>query len=788
MKKIQLIFTFVTVVGFLTLGGNITIAQSGPEYCIFGQNSVYLGPITKLGDGSVGSNGDINFGGSVQVGAVEGGGSFVGGTNVVAEHITMNGDVTIKGGTRVTTDINSGGFILTGTNITIGYGGSGNGIAGGNVTFIGGNRVFGNVDASGNVALNHNTVHVYGDVSAAGTFTQTPSAKVDGTITSPGVPVAPLAYTPISLPPATVFASGGPDVTNPGPAGTTLAPGSYGALNIIGAKTSLTLTAGDYYFDSFNFWSTYPSLTFDVTGGKIRVYVTGDVKIRQSATISVVGGGAEDVFLETHGNFTTGGATVWNGTVFAPYGEIHIAKTNKVSGAFWGLVITTENDITVTCDPFQPPPQVVCSPYCIFGNQSVNFGPIVKTGGGSVGSNGDINFGSSVQVGGVEGSGNFVGGTSVVADHITMNGFVNMGGSTHIINDVNAGGYIVTGSSVQVGFGGAGNALAGDNITLVGGNRVYGNVDAGGDVALTVATTHVYGNVTAAGTITGLGIVDGTKFPGGVPNTPLAYTPITLPPATTFSSGGSSVTTNPGAGGTTLPPGSYGAFNISGAQTSFTFTAGNYYFDSFSYQSTYPALTFDVSGGKINIYVTGDMTFRQSATIDVTGGTAEDVFVEVHGNFRINGATVWNGVVFAPNGEIYVGKTDKATGVFWGQIITTENDITFTCIDVCPSDVLPKRGEAETSNIIPNSFTLEQNYPNPFNPATTIKYGVPQDANVRIVIYDLLGREVAVLVDGLVKAGNYEAVFNATNLSSGIYFYRLQSDNFTQIKKMLLLK
>ncbi len=90
--------------------------------------------------------------------------------------------------------------------------------------------------------------------------------------------------------------------------------------------------------------------------------------------------------------------------------------------------------------------------------------------------------------------------------------------------------------------------------------------------------------------------------------------------------------------------------------------------------------------------------------------------------------------------------------------------------------------------IIPNDYSLSQNYPNPFNPSTTINYDVPQDASVRIVIYDLLGKEVQTLVNQFVKAGSYDVKFNAYNLSSGIYIYKMQSGSFSQIKRMVLLK
>ena len=89
---------------------------------------------------------------------------------------------------------------------------------------------------------------------------------------------------------------------------------------------------------------------------------------------------------------------------------------------------------------------------------------------------------------------------------------------------------------------------------------------------------------------------------------------------------------------------------------------------------------------------------------------------------------------------------------------------------------------------VPLSYNLEQNYPNPFNPSTTIKYSIPEMSKVSLTIYNLLGEEVATLVNEEKVAGNYTVEFNAANLSSGIYFYQLKAGNFIQTKKMVLMK
>jgi subtilisin family serine protease len=89
---------------------------------------------------------------------------------------------------------------------------------------------------------------------------------------------------------------------------------------------------------------------------------------------------------------------------------------------------------------------------------------------------------------------------------------------------------------------------------------------------------------------------------------------------------------------------------------------------------------------------------------------------------------------------------------------------------------------------IPNYYSLSQNYPNPFNPVTTIKYGIPKAGNVTLKIYDLLGREVAVLVNETRQPGFYTIDFNATNYASGIYLYKIESGSFSDVKKMMLIK
>jgi len=86
------------------------------------------------------------------------------------------------------------------------------------------------------------------------------------------------------------------------------------------------------------------------------------------------------------------------------------------------------------------------------------------------------------------------------------------------------------------------------------------------------------------------------------------------------------------------------------------------------------------------------------------------------------------------------------------------------------------------------TYTLEQNYPNPFNPSTEINFTLANSGNVTLKVYNNLGSVVATLVDGFIGSGKHSVKFNAKDLTSGVYFYRIETDNFTSTRKMLLIK
>jgi hypothetical protein len=97
-------------------------------------------------------------------------------------------------------------------------------------------------------------------------------------------------------------------------------------------------------------------------------------------------------------------------------------------------------------------------------------------------------------------------------------------------------------------------------------------------------------------------------------------------------------------------------------------------------------------------------------------------------------------------------------------------------------------GIKRISNEVPETYVLSQNYPNPFNPETIINFQLPKSGNVKLIVYDILGKEVATLVDQHLNSGSYDIEWNASHLSSGVYFYRLITSDFSETKKMILMK
>ncbi len=183
-------------------------------------------------------------------------------------------------------------------------------------------------------------------------------------------------------------------------------------------------------------------------------------------------------------------------------------------------------------------------------------------------------------------------------------------------------------------------------------------------------------------------------------------------------------------------------------------------------------------GGPMNYYVTVklfDLDF-----LNIQNRAAQETIIDwpIHGDvWKISYVTAYNfGIA-----EIHFSHTD------WDQRDTVLEKIRGAIINgIIYGDTAVTSAVDQIKSI--NSFKLSQNYPNPFNPKTKISYSIPQTNFVIIKVYDLIGKEIATLVNEQKTIGNYEVEFDGSNLSSGIYFYKMQAGDFTDTKKLVLIK
>lgn len=151
--------------------------------------------------------------------------------------------------------------------------------------------------------------------------------------------------------------------------------------------------------------------------------------------------------------------------------------------------------------------------------------------------------------------------------------------------------------------------------------------------------------------------------------------------------------------------------------------------------------------------------------------------------YTTNSGNSWkslaNGVYIS---SIHFLDSKTATGIINGRIVyTTDGWLTYNTLDSLTSGIANTR-EKQTC------YKLEQNFPNPFNPVTTIRYSIPVAGRVQIIVFDLLGREISLLVNEVKPAGSHCIYFNASGLASGTYFYRIKSGQFTSVRKLILMK
>jgi hypothetical protein len=158
---------------------------------------------------------------------------------------------------------------------------------------------------------------------------------------------------------------------------------------------------------------------------------------------------------------------------------------------------------------------------------------------------------------------------------------------------------------------------------------------------------------------------------------------------------------------------------------------------------------------------------------------------------NLNNGGVWNeNQTFIKNVSYTLGSSWNASNCTFMAIVYKDSTlgIFVSAIQQAIKHSVTDPLGIKNGNKIPNEFSLSQNYPNPFNPTTSIKFTIPKDGEASLKIYDLLGNEVATYLEGFVKAGEYNALIDGANWSSGVYFYKLTTSEFTDTKKMTLVK
>ncbi len=223
-------------------------------------------------------------------------------------------------------------------------------------------------------------------------------------------------------------------------------------------------------------------------------------------------------------------------------------------------------------------------------------------------------------------------------------------------------------------------------------------------------------------------------------------------------------------------------------------------------EKTMFAVYYDVNGTESWIYSDAPKIWRDSFTFNSFPPNSTSIIVD-NTDIIISGAldygagnSAYTSVKLNSSGELvgnimfnsdFLGTLDNSIRLNDKAVLIC-SDLNGTTLDrfakIINYDLSSITTNINESEKMPSEFSLSQNYPNPFNPTTSINYSVPSSEYVSLKVYDLLGKEVATLVNQEMNAGNYNVKFDASNFSSGIYFYTIETDKYNKTMKMLLLK
>ncbi len=221
--------------------------------------------------------------------------------------------------------------------------------------------------------------------------------------------------------------------------------------------------------------------------------------------------------------------------------------------------------------------------------------------------------------------------------------------------------------------------------------------------------------------------------------------------------------------------------DLDGNTAVFAFVGANYngvYFDNSSWTPPGSVTVTAPNGGETwEVGSAYDITYTYAGVSDVHLELSTDngsTWSDIEATTPASGTYSWD-VPNTPSTECLVRVSDASNAS-----VMDVSDGVFT--------IQPAVGVNDESNNLPKIYSLSQNYPDPFNPTTSIKYQLPQSGFVTLKVYDILGKEVATLINGQKAAGRYEVNFDASNLTSGIYIYQITANNYVSSKKMMLIK
>lgn len=191
-----------------------------------------------------------------------------------------------------------------------------------------------------------------------------------------------------------------------------------------------------------------------------------------------------------------------------------------------------------------------------------------------------------------------------------------------------------------------------------------------------------------------------------------------------------------------------------------------------------------------NPNISGANGYQNMTTTSIVNGTAISLNIltfNTSGFYKFNPGTYTLGTLrWTASGTVtntamtFRVPPDQYPTLVFDSTVQLTHPTQFTVVNPTPTNISLLE--------VPTEFQLYQNYPNPFNPVTVIKYDIPKNTKVEIDIYDITGRKVVDLVNQTVEAGRYEVMWNAGGYSSGIYFYRIKTTDYTEVKRMILLK